>query len=160
MYKHILSGFALTSALLLTSQITPAYSDPAEDMNSWKQEASKLVSKHMTYPRIRYAQQNVLHEVDILISASGEILNTGEIEGRGLRSFRAASERTINKLEKLPALPTSFASDKAVVKVRMIYTTSEDRLKQILRQLEKKRPSVRIQDVASNDIPVIELAAN
>lgn len=160
MHKHLSSSFALIGALLFTSLSTPAFSDPAEDMTAWKQEASQLVSQKMTYPFNRTMNRSVLHEVDILINASGEILNAGEIEGKGQNFLRKASKRTVEKLGRLPALPASFESDTAVVKVRMIYASSEQGLQRILKQLEQRRPSVRIQDVASKDTPVITLAAN
>lgn len=160
MYKSILSCAPLIGVLTALAFITPASSGSAQDLNIWKQETAQFISDNMSYLSRGPLHHDVLHEVDLLIDRQGNILKKSAVRGNGWKAHRRVSEKTIDELQSLPALPETFEDERALIRLYLVYANSDSGANRVLKQIRRRQGQVRIEELADSGTKLIEIAAN
>lgn len=156
----ILKTFGVMSCLLYLASAfhASAQSQTADNMTTWKEQAGAVVSDTMNAPGSFELYSNTYHEVNLTIDRNGVVEDAQIVSLRGHPDTRLLTRRTLRKLESLPALPASFPDEKARVKLYLIYALNDRGLLAMQSKLQKTR-QIRIQDIAANETPWIEIAS-
>lgn len=125
----------------------------------WKQQAGAQVSAEMRYPHSSRGRSASYNTVDLLIARDGRVVEAALVR-KGAHPFDRSTERWVSGLERLPALPSDYPHEQALVRVHLIYAGSSEEVARLTKAIERsrpKQPAVRIQKAAT--LPTIELAA-
>lgn len=149
-------GAAAALSLGLTSSAASAGGDA--DLTDWKERTGALVSQSMTYPNTRFALADGRNVVELLVGRDGKI-ESAQITRWSNRHYNRETERFLERVDRLPALPATVAGERALVKIHMIYAATNAGVQRLSKDAARETRQEGPARIASADTVFIELAA-